>query len=98
MERRMWMMQWCGRVMQRMLIAMVRVYRLAVSPYLAPRCRYTPTCSAYAIEALQCHGPWHGSRYAVRRLMRCHPWGGSGFDPVPQAKRPVSGGDEDRCD
>jgi len=82
------------------LVALVRLYRVAASPYLAPRCRYTPTCSAYALEALRHHGPWRGSGYAVRRLMRCHPWGGWGFDPVPPAKaattRETAGCDADR--
>ncbi|HMM44879.1 MAG TPA: membrane protein insertion efficiency factor YidD [Candidatus Macondimonas sp.] len=88
------MKQAIRRGLQRTLIGMVRCYRLAVSPYLAPRCRYTPTCSAYAIESLERHGPWRGSVYAVRRLLRCHPWGGSGFDPVPDAAKRKQAGDE----
>lgn len=50
---------------------------------LPPSCRFTPTCSAYALEALQRHGPFKGSYLTIRRLLRCHPWGGSGYDPVP---------------
>lgn len=69
----------------------IRAYRLLVSPWLAPSCRYLPTCSAYALEALERHGPWAGSLLAVRRLLRCHPirWlgGGEGFDPVPPRQR-----------
>lgn len=80
--------------LQRLLIGAVRAYRLGVSPYLAPRCRYTPTCSAYAIEALERHGPWRGGSYALRRLLRCHPWGGSGFDPVPESMKTESPRDE----
>jgi putative membrane protein insertion efficiency factor len=68
------------------LRALVRVYQLGVSPVLGPRCRYLPSCSSYALEALDLHGPWRGSCYAIRRIARCHPWGGSGYDPVPAVK------------
>ena len=61
----------------------VYFYRAAISPMFPPCCRFTPTCSAYAIEALKKHGPLRGSWLAVRRILRCHPWGGSGYDPVP---------------
>ncbi|MBD5371341.1 MAG: membrane protein insertion efficiency factor YidD [Bacteroides sp.] len=67
----------------RILIGLVLFYRHAVSPMFPPACRYTPTCSAYALEALRRHGPWRGSLLAIRRILRCHPWGGSGHDPVP---------------
>jgi len=76
-----------SRALARGLMVLVRVYQMGVSPWLAPRCRYTPTCSAYALEALDRHGPWRGGWYALRRLARCHPWGGFGFDPVPDAGR-----------
>lgn len=66
-----------------LLTGLIRVYRLAVSPLLPPRCRYWPTCSEYALEALRVHGPLRGGWYALRRIARCHPWGGSGYDPVP---------------
>ena len=65
------------------LIQLVRFYRLAVSPWLGANCRYDPTCSSYAIEALQKHGVLKGGWLAARRIARCHPWGGSGYDPVP---------------
>lgn len=65
------------------LVAIVALYRYGVSPLLPSCCRYQPTCSAYAIEALQRHGPLRGSVLAFRRILRCHPWGGHGFDPVP---------------
>lgn len=65
------------------LIALVRFYQAAVSPHFPPVCRFTPTCSAYAIEALRRHGALRGSLLALKRLLRCHPWGGSGYDPVP---------------
>lgn len=61
----------------------VRAYRLVLSPLLGPRCRFHPSCSAYAIEALATHGAIRGGRLALWRIARCHPWGGSGVDPVP---------------
>jgi putative membrane protein insertion efficiency factor len=63
--------------------APVRAYRLLLSPAIGPRCRYLPTCSDYALEALARHGVLHGGWLALRRILRCHPWGGSGYDPVP---------------
>jgi putative membrane protein insertion efficiency factor len=65
------------------LIQLVRLYRVAISPWLGANCRFDPTCSSYAIEALQRHGILKGSWLAMRRIGRCHPWGGSGYDPVP---------------
>jgi len=61
----------------------VYFYRCCISPMLPPSCRFTPTCSQYALEALKKHGPLRGSWLTLRRLLRCHPWGGSGYDPVP---------------
>ena len=61
----------------------VKFYRGAISPYTPPTCRFTPTCSQYALEALRRHGAFKGSWLTARRLLRCHPWGGSGYDPVP---------------
>lgn len=69
--------------MKKILLAFVRFYQVAISPMLPPRCRYTPTCSQYAVEALQKHGATKGSVLALRRICRCHPFGGSGYDPVP---------------
>lgn len=69
--------------MKKLLILPIRFYQLYVSPLLPPACRYTPTCSQYAIEAIQKHGALKGLWLAVRRLLRCNPWGGSGYDPVP---------------
>lgn len=66
-----------------LLILPIRFYRAAISPMFPPACRYVPTCSQYAIEAITKYGPLKGSWLAVKRLLRCHPWGGSGFDPVP---------------
>lgn len=64
-------------------ILLIRFYQAAISPLFPPTCRYTPTCSAYAVDALKKHGPFKGGWLALRRIMRCHPWGGHGHDPVP---------------
>ncbi len=69
----------------RMLTGAIGAYQIAVSPLLAPSCRYWPSCSAYAIEALRAHGASRGTWLAVRRLCRCHPWARGGVDPVPPA-------------
>ena len=66
-----------------MLILLVRLWQKGPSRALPPSCRYLPTCSAYAIEALEKHGALRGGMLAAKRLMRCHPWGGHGYDPVP---------------
>lgn len=71
------------RVLGLALRGTIRAYQLFVAPILPPSCRYYPSCSHYAAEAVERHGPWHGSLLAVRRLLRCHPWGGFGYDPVP---------------
>lgn len=63
------------------LIGLVRCYQRGVSPWLGPRCRYQPTCSEYFIEAVRKHGPVRGAWRGIRRICRCHPWGGSGYDP-----------------
>ena len=68
---------------QRSLIGLVRAYRLLLQPWLGNRCRFEPTCSAYAIGALQRHGGLAGSYLAAARIARCHPWCAAGFDPVP---------------
>jgi putative membrane protein insertion efficiency factor len=70
-------------ILARLLSAPIHLYRLAISPLFPNACRYRPTCSAYALEALQRHGPLKGLWLAVRRVLRCHPWGGHGYDPVP---------------
>lgn len=63
----------------------IRAYRYLVSPILGVNCRFAPSCSEYAIEALAAHGAWRGGWLAARRILRCHPWGGHGYDPVPPA-------------
>ncbi len=70
----------------KLLILLIRVYQVMLSPFVGGACRFQPTCSAYAIEAVATHGAWHGSLLAARRLSRCHPLGRAGFDPVPVPK------------
>ena len=64
----------------------IRFYRRFITPLKGPTCRFAPTCSEYAQEAIQVHGVFKGSYFALRRILRCHPFGGSGYDPVPAAK------------
>ncbi len=67
----------------KVLIAVIRAYQVVLSPFVGGACRFTPSCSAYAAEAIATHGAWRGVRLAVRRVASCHPFGRSGFDPVP---------------
>jgi len=76
-------LQTISRTIARLLILPIRFYQKFISPLTPPSCRYTPTCSQYAVEALRKHGPIKGMYLAVCRLLRCHPWGGHGYDPVP---------------
>jgi putative membrane protein insertion efficiency factor len=69
--------------MSRLLISLIRLYQLLLSPYFGQQCRFTPTCSHYAVEAINKHGGIRGSIYSMRRLLRCHPWHAGGYDPVP---------------
>jgi putative membrane protein insertion efficiency factor len=71
------------RFLSWLLVLPIRFYQLYLSPLLGPSCRFTPTCSEYARQAILKHGPFKGLYLAIRRLLRCHPWGGSGYDPVP---------------
>ena len=70
--------------MRYLLIGLLRAYRLLISPLYGQVCRYHPSCSAYALQAVTVHGSVRGSWYAVRRLARCHPWAPGGYDPVPE--------------
>lgn len=70
------------------LIGLIRFYQLAISPFFPSSCRYTPTCSHYALEAVKVHGPVKGGYLAIKRISSCHPWGGSGYDPVPPKDTP----------
>ena len=72
-------------------IWLVRFYQAAISPYTPASCRYTPTCSSYTLEALQKHGLLKGGKLGLKRIFSCHPWGGSGYDPVPEKDK-----DEDK--
>lgn len=72
--------------MKSFLIGCVRFYQIAISPWLGRNCRYLPTCSAYTIEAIELHGAWRGAWLGAKRIGRCHPWGDSGYDPVPPKK------------
>ena len=67
----------CKRILALPLIALVRFYQLCISPLKPPTCRFTPTCSQYALEALKKYGPLKGSYLALKRILKCHPWGGS---------------------
>nr|WP_221202154.1 membrane protein insertion efficiency factor YidD [Microbacter margulisiae] len=71
------------KILSSLLLLPIYFYRYFISPIKPPTCRYTPTCSQYAIEAIQKHGPFKGLWLAVKRILSCHPWGGSGYDPVP---------------
>lgn len=72
-----------GVLISLILIVPIKIYQYTISPMLGASCRYTPTCSAYSIEALKKHGPFKGSYLAIKRIFSCHPWGGHGHDPVP---------------
>jgi len=65
------------------LILLIKIYQYVISPLLGPKCRFTPTCSHYAVQAFKKHGIFKGGWLAIKRIARCHPWGGSGIDPVP---------------
>lgn len=67
-------------------VLLVRCYQLVISPLMPAACRFTPTCSAYMIEALKMHGLFYGSFLGIKRILSCHPWGKSGYDPVPEKK------------
>jgi putative membrane protein insertion efficiency factor len=70
-------------MLARFFLLLIRGYQVGISPFLPPACRYTPTCSQYAAEAIGRYGAGKGSWLALKRLLRCHPWGGTGHDPVP---------------
>lgn len=72
----------CSAVVRWILIGMILMYRATLSRFLGGQCRYTPTCSQYALDAIEKYGPWRGGWRAARRIARCHPWGGQGYDPA----------------
>lgn len=67
----------------KLMLLLIRFYQYGISPLLQPRCRYTPTCSQYAVQAIRKHGALKGGWLTAKRIARCHPWGGCGHDPVP---------------
>ncbi|MCX6183309.1 MAG: membrane protein insertion efficiency factor YidD [Bacteroidetes bacterium] len=71
------------KLVLKILIGMVRLYQGMISPFLGAKCRYDPTCSNYAVDALKKHGIFRGSWLSLKRILSCHPWGGKGYDPVP---------------
>jgi putative membrane protein insertion efficiency factor len=77
--------------LRRAAVLPVRLYQWTLSPLLPRACRFAPSCSEYAAEAILTHGPLRGVRLGLRRLGRCHPWGGHGYDPVPPVERAISG-------
>jgi hypothetical protein len=68
-------------------ILLIRFYQAAISPYTPATCRFSPTCSSYSLEALKEHGLLKGGRLGIKRISKCHPWGGSGYDPVPKKEK-----------
>ncbi|MDD2294069.1 MAG: membrane protein insertion efficiency factor YidD [Bacteroidales bacterium] len=65
------------------IVLLIKIYQVCISPFTPAACRFTPTCSAYAMEAIKKYGPFKGGFLSIKRILRCHPWGGSGYDPVP---------------
>lgn len=80
------MLQKIAKIIAIPFVWFVRFYQIAISPYTPSSCRFTPTCSHYAVEALQKHGFFTGGYLAIKRIFSCHPWGKSGYDPVPEKK------------
>ena len=78
------MLKSLGRLLALPMLGLVWLYRMAISPWLGNNCRYDPSCSEYAMDALRIHGAFHGSWLTAKRIGRCHPWGSSGYDPVPE--------------
>ncbi|HMR82145.1 MAG TPA: membrane protein insertion efficiency factor YidD [Niabella sp.] len=76
-------MQLVLKILSWPFIGLIKIYQWVISPWLGPKCRFTPTCSQYALEAFKKYGIFKGFWLSVKRISRCHPWGGSGHDPVP---------------
>ncbi|MCL2289659.1 MAG: membrane protein insertion efficiency factor YidD [Bacteroidetes bacterium] len=72
-----------NRIFSWFFIGLIKLYQFTLSPFLGKQCRFVPTCSQYGIEAIQKHGALKGSWLTIKRIVRCNPWGGSGYDPVP---------------
>lgn len=73
--------------MKKVLLAAIKAYQMGISPLLGSNCRYLPSCSQYAAEAIEAHGAWRGIGLGIRRILRCHPFARGGYDPVPQQER-----------
>ena len=76
-------MKWPLKILSFPFIVLIKIYQKIISPVIGPQCRFTPTCSNYALEALKKYGVFKGSWLAIKRISKCHPWGGKGYDPVP---------------
>jgi len=74
-----------SNLLTKLMVALVKLYQYILSPILPGACRYTPSCSEYGVQALRKHGPWRGGWLTLKRILSCHPWGGHGHDPVPEA-------------
>ncbi len=72
-----------SKLLGKFFILLIRIYQYTLSPYIGRSCRYTPTCSVYSVEAIKKYGPFKGGWMALKRVLSCNPWGGSGYDPVP---------------
>ncbi len=81
-----------GGLLKATALGLIRGYQLLISPLLGPSCRFRPSCSQYALEAVRRFGAARGACLALKRLVRCHPWGGSGFDPLPDHAHPMAHG------
>lgn len=77
--------------MRTLLLWLIKAYRFFLSPWIGYHCRFHPTCSSYALTAIERHGAWRGSYLAIRRLLRCHPWHPGGLDPVPEKRQKPHG-------
>jgi putative membrane protein insertion efficiency factor len=77
-------MKFIGSIPSALIVGLARLYQLLVSPVIPQTCRFHPTCSGYAIEAVRTHGALRGGWLALRRIVRCHPWSAGGYDPVPE--------------
>lgn len=76
-------MTWLKRLLGGLIIGLIRLYQYGISPLLGPRCRFWPSCSSYAVDALRLYGPFRGGWLALKRVAKCHPWHPGGIDPVP---------------
>jgi putative membrane protein insertion efficiency factor len=76
-------MKWLLKILSYPFILLIKFYQHVISPLLGPKCRFTPTCSQYALQALRKYGLFKGGWLAAKRILKCHPWGGSGYDPLP---------------